>query len=163
MHASVARAALGGVLAASWWRRASRRAARATYSRRLRGGLCEATFQSKCSSWASGYQNFAGTLGLSVCGACNGYVRRCEWLYCECERICFCFLLGGGEAPDPGGGGHLPRDKKRSALVTYSLWVPCRVTLVPGLCIHLHALDLVAAAGNIFWNTYVLLYMHYVS
>ena len=71
--------------------------------------VCEATFQRKCSSWASRYRNFAGTLGVSACGACNGYVCRCYRgvsgsTYCECERTCFCFLSWGAGAPDPGGG-----------------------------------------------------------
>ena len=63
--------------------------------------ILDLNFQRKCSSWASGSQNFA-------CGACNGYLTvriRSVFVFC-----------GGGPGPQIGrAGAHSPRTQSRSA------------------------------------------------
>ena len=90
--------------------------------------VCEATFQRKCSSWASRYQNFAGTLGVSACGACNGYVCRCyrgvngSTVNVKGAKDLFLFSVLGGRGPRPRGRAGKKREIKNAP--------PCTVPLV---------------------------------
>ena len=74
--------------------------------------ILDLNFQRKCSSWASGSQNFA-------CGACNGCVT-------VRKRFVFVFCLGGPSPPRGRAGAHLPGNQNRSARLVGQPWPTLR-------------------------------------
>ena len=74
--------------------------------------VCEASFQRNCSSWASRYQNFAGTLGLSACAHVTAMYVSVNGCTVNVKGLVFVFCLGGAGAPDQGGGDPLTERSK---------------------------------------------------